>query len=83
MSVGGIGGDHETLPQSAQQRFLPHHPQHPEAFFRISVSRASFPQNRSNSAILASSASVSELCFSLKASSPLASYSLRHRKSTL
>ncbi len=34
-----------------------------EALFRISFSRASFPQNRSSSAILASSASVSELCF--------------------
>src|SRR5947209_2831366 len=52
-------------------------------FFRISFSRASLPQNLSSSAILASSASLSESCLSVKAASPRASYSLRHLKSTL
>ena len=56
----------------------------PSPFFRISFSRASLPQKRSSSAILASKASSREEgCFSLKAASPLASYSLRHLSSTL
>jgi hypothetical protein len=56
----------------------------PEPFFRISFSRASLPQKRSSSAILASRASSREEgCFSVKAPSPLFSYSLRHLESTL
>src|SRR5215207_4188379 len=56
----------------------------PSPFFRISFSRASLPQKRSSSAILASRASSREEgCFSVEASSPLLSYSLRHLKSTL
>ena len=50
-------------------------------FFRISFSRASLPQNLSSSAILASSASLSESCLSVKAVSPRASYSLRRLES--
>jgi len=45
--------------------------------------KASLPQKRSSSAIPVSRASSREEdCFSLKASSPLASYSLRHLSST-
>ena len=52
-------------------------------FFKIRFSRESCPQKRSSSAILASRASSPEGCFSVKAVSPRASYSLRHLRSTL
>jgi hypothetical protein len=53
-------------------------------FFRSSFSKESLPQKRSSSAILSSRASsLEEACLSVKASSPQASYSLRHLKSTL
>src|SRR5919206_1039571 len=53
-------------------------------FFKISFSKESLPQKRSSSAILASRASSLEAgCFSVKASSPRASYSFLHLSSTL
>ena len=50
---------------------------------KISFSRASLPQNPSNSATFCSRASPSESGFSVKAASPRASYSRLHFRSTL
>src|SRR5215203_1495228 len=69
------GGDHGMPPF---ERYFE------SPFFRSSFSKESLPQKRSSSATLASRASSREEgCFSVKASSPLLSYSLRHLKSTL
>ena len=55
----------------------------PNAFFSRVFSRASCPQNRSSSAILASAEGPSELDGGRKASSPRCSYSFLQRETTL